>query len=120
MKFSEIQHLVSANADRYAKKHGINIDSEFLMLKLMEETGEVAEAMLAYFDRCRIKKRVSKEDAREALENELADVLGVILLLATEHDLDILEALERKTLSKGRKYLESQQSEEKKDSEAVQ
>ncbi len=106
IRFSELQRLISANAERYAKKHGVTIDKAFLVLKLMEESGELAEALLICDNQCRTKKRKDAGEAHTELENELADVLGTVLLMASTFNVDILAGLERKTLKKGRKYLE--------------
>ena len=108
MNLDEIQTLISANAERYAKKHGVTIDREFLFLKLMEESGELAEAMLIHEGQCRTRKKVDQAEANLQLENELADVLGTVLLMASVFDVDVLSALDRKTLQKGKKYLEEQ------------
>lgn len=110
MQFSEIQQLVEANAQRYAKKHGIEFTREFLLLKLMEETGEFAQAVSVCDNQCREEKQLPPEEAREQLASELADVLNIVLLLAHQFDVDLLAALEKKTLQKGRRYLAEQQS----------
>jgi NTP pyrophosphatase (non-canonical NTP hydrolase) len=103
--YSELQKLISANAERYAKKHDVTIDKTFLILKLMEESGELAEALLVCDKQCRTRKLKDASEAHTDLENELADVLGTVLLMATTFDVDVIAALERKTLHKGRKYL---------------
>ncbi|MBI4435555.1 hypothetical protein HY630_02695 [Candidatus Uhrbacteria bacterium] len=105
MEFSEMQRLVKANAERYAKKHGVTFSREVLLLKLMEETGEFAEALLVCDDQCRAKKKLPPVEAREQLESELADLFNVVLLLADHFDIDLLKTLEQKTLAKGRQYL---------------
>ena len=37
MDFTEIQKLTLANAERYSKKHNIDIDLDWLLLKLTEK-----------------------------------------------------------------------------------
>lgn len=105
MQFSEIQRLVEANAERYAKKHSIEMNREYLLLKLMEETGEFAEALLVCDKQCRAEKHLSDEQARDQLEAELADVLNIVILLAGKLKVDLLSALDKKVLEKGRQYL---------------
>lgn len=113
MQFDEMQRLVEANAERYAKKHHLEMDRDFLALKLMEEMGEFAEAILIYDKRCRTEKCLSDEEARIHLQDELADVMNIVILLAKKLDIDLLAALETKVLEKGRAYL-VQKTDEKK------
>lgn len=110
MEFSEVQRLVKANAERYIKKHGFEFTRETHLLKLMEEVGEFAEAVSIYDGRCRAEKKLPPEQARENLASELADVFNVVVLLADHFDVDLLAALDKKTLQKGRRYLAEQQS----------
>lgn len=109
MDIKEIQKLVVANAERYSKKHNIDIDLEWLLLKLTEENGEFANALLIYTKKCRAEKVVSEDMAKENLSAELIDILTIVMLLADRLDIDILETLEKKVLEKGRVYLESQE-----------
>lgn len=108
MDIKEIQKLVVANAERYSKKHNIDIDLEWLLLKLTEENGEFANALLIHTKKCRAEKVVSEDDAKENLSAELIDILTIVMLLADRLDINILETLEKKVLEKGRVYLESQ------------
>lgn len=108
MDFSEIQKLIVANADRYSKKHGIEIDLEWLLLKLVEENGEFANALLIYSNKCRKEKMVSPDQAKADLSKELVDVLTTLILLGDKLDIDILESLNKHVLEKGKRHLESQ------------
>ncbi len=64
------------------------------MLKLTEETGELANEVLTKMG----LQRQSKIDAFEEvhLEDELADVMGSVILLAIELDIDIATIMRRK------------------------
>ncbi|MBI4592096.1 hypothetical protein HY733_01470 [Candidatus Uhrbacteria bacterium] len=108
MEFSEIQRLVKANAERYAKKHGVTFSRGVLLLKLMEETGEFAEALLVCDEQCRSEKKLPPTQAQEQLASELADVFNILLLLADHFEIDLLSVLEKKSLEKGRRYLAEQ------------
>jgi len=108
MEFSEIQRLVDANAERYSKKHGVPPSVDLLVLKLMEETGEFAEALTVSRNLCREEKRVDPETARENLAAELADVAVIVLNLASTLNIDLEAAMEKKALAKGRAYLKEQ------------
>ncbi|MBI2485038.1 hypothetical protein HYW18_02750 [Candidatus Uhrbacteria bacterium] len=106
MEFQEVQRLIEANAERYKKKHGIVMDREYLLLKLMEEMGELAEALLSSQGKSRMKKLGEETCSPEQhLEDELADVFNILFLIARELRIDPLTALERKVFVKARKYL---------------
>ncbi len=108
MEFSEIQTLIEANAERYAKKHGINFNREFLVCKLMEEVGEFTQALLIFDNQCRLEKRLKPALAKEHVEQELADILNSVFLIAATLDIDLYTALDKKILEKGRVYLQEQ------------
>lgn len=108
MELSQIQILVNANAERYSKKHGIPLSVDLLVLKLMEETGEFAEALTVSRNLCRAEKRVDPATAQANLADEIADVVVTVLHLASMLNIDLDAALEKKALAKGRAYLAEQ------------
>ena len=108
MHTDEIMTWHEGNLRRYEKKHGIVIDREVLLLKLMEETGEFAQALLILEDKCRVKKRIDKETAKMNVAEELGDVLGTVLSLAVEMNIDVFEELRKKSLEKGKLFLEEE------------
>jgi len=108
MDFKEIQKLVIANAERYSKKHTIEVDLNWLLLKLIEENGEFANALLVYTKKCRKEKFVADDVAKKNLALELTDMFTIVVLLAHRLDIDILPSLHEKALEKGRDYLKSQ------------
>ena len=107
MDFKEIQKLIIANTERYSKKHTIEVDLDWLLLKLIEENGEFANALLVYTKKCRKEKFVADDIAKKNLASELADILTIVVLLADKLDIDILSSLDKKVLEKGRGYLKS-------------
>ncbi|MDA1038255.1 MAG: hypothetical protein O2877_01030 [bacterium] len=106
MTTDEVILWLDANARRYAQKHGVTMDRDYLMMKLMEEIGEFAQATLVYENKCRVKKRIDKEVAREQMASELGDVLAVVLSLAIEMKIDVFAEMEKKALDKGKRFLE--------------
>ena len=107
MTTKEVTTWLEANLRRYEKKHGVEMDRGVLVLKLMEEVGEFAQALVILDEKCRVKKRLDPETARENVSSELADVLGVVLALAIEMKIDVFEELYKKALGKGERYLET-------------
>lgn len=110
MNLNEIQRLIVANAERYSNKHNIETDLEWLLLKLTEECGEFANALLVYKQKCRQDKIVDETKAKENLDKELMDVFTTLLLLADNLDINLLKTLDADVLRKGKKYLESSNS----------
>jgi len=72
------------------------------MTKIMEELGELCEAILSYYSLQRKdKEKASKQD----VEKELADTIIVLFLLAEQMNIDIEKALEKKMeIIRNRKY----------------
>ncbi|MDO1581294.1 MazG nucleotide pyrophosphohydrolase domain-containing protein [Rhizobium oryzicola] len=81
----------------YAATHELQRDRDWFMLKLQEEIGELTQAFNRLTGRGRAKGR-TREEIRQDLADEAADVLGHILLLAHQHELDLEAAIERKWL----------------------
>lgn len=100
MEFKDIQSTVVKNGERYGKKFGITIDKEFCNLKLMEELGEFAEAVLTHAKKSRLEKTLPEEEAKQRLAHELADILGMTIVTASVYDIDLEEALQEKWMQK--------------------
>lgn len=103
MDINETKKSVVQNAKRYGLEFGINIDRDFAVLKLVEEVGELAEAILNYENKSRPEKRKPKNVMKAALAAELADVIGMALVLSDIYDLDIENTLNEKWINKQRK-----------------
>ncbi|GLY29271.1 MazG nucleotide pyrophosphohydrolase domain-containing protein [Kineosporia sp. NBRC 101731] len=82
----------------YAQRFGIERDPAWFLLKLQEELGELTQAYLAVSGQGRSRDRTPGQ-LREDLENELADVLAHVLILAHHHGIDPELAVQRKWLS---------------------
>ncbi len=73
----------------------VEVDSDYYPLKITEEWGECMQAYLMYTDRGRQKGK-SKEEIKDMLETEVADVFGFLLLFAENEGIDIEQALQKK------------------------
>lgn len=100
MEFKDIQSTIVKNGERYGKKFGITIDKEFCNLKLMEELGEFAEAVLTHAKKSRPEKILTDEEAKKRLAHELADVLGMAIVTANVYGINLEEALKEKWMQK--------------------
>ncbi len=82
MDFKEIQKGILENAKKYQEKYNVDINSSFAMLKLTEEIGELAEAYLIHQKKSRPEKYNSEEEVKKKVAKEIADVIGVAIILA--------------------------------------
>lgn len=81
----------------YAQKYDIDRSSDWYALKLAEELGEVMQSYLKLTKRARTAEK-DRQTLKEELEDELADVIGMALLMAKDQDIDIEQAIQRKWL----------------------
>lgn len=100
MDFQEIQKGIIGNARKYQKKYEVDIDATFALLKLTEEIGELSEAYLTYTKKSRPEKFVSEEEAKNKVAKEIADVVGVAIILASLLDIDLEKAIDKKWINK--------------------
>ncbi len=84
--------LVSCN---YANQVGIIRDKDWFIFKLQEELGELTQKYLMMTGRGR-KKNLSEDEIRMGFEDEFADVLGHLLLIAKHFDIDLEKSMDRK------------------------
>lgn len=100
MHFSELQKKVIANAKRYGKKHGVKITEDFALLKLYEEVGELAQAVLIHRKWSRPEKHVARRVSKQKVAEEMADVVGMAIVCAYLLEIDLEGALDKKWISK--------------------
>ena len=100
MEFTELQDQLEQNLVRYGKKHNIEIDEDYLLFKLIEEVGELSEAILIDRKKSRPVKHVSKEESRKNIAAELADVTGMVVVLSRLMEIDLEDALDKKWINK--------------------
>ncbi len=92
-----IQKIVKSGFD-YGKRHHIEFTPDFAAIKLNEEVGEFNQALLIHQRKCRESKYLDPKISKEELGHELADVIGMALVNAKIHNIDIEKALNDKWL----------------------
>lgn len=93
---SEIVKVVDKVMKKYqANFPDVEVDRDYFPFKVTEEWGECMQAYLMLTDRGRQKGK-SKEEIREMLSEEFADVFGFLLLFAKSEGIDPVEALDKK------------------------
>ena len=95
-----MQEKVMKNVARYEKTHDVVFTKELAALKLFEESGEFAQALVVHNKQSRPSKFKPFEESKHDVALELADILGIIILNAHVHDIDLEAALHEKWMSK--------------------
>lgn len=93
MKLTDLQADVLRISDIYAREHAINRDRDWALLKLQEELGELTAEHL------RLTQRARGAADAQALADEAADVLGMLLIYCDHAGVDLNAAMQRKWLS---------------------
>lgn len=92
MKLADLSVDVLRISDIYAREHGIDRDRDWALLKLQEELGELTAEHL------RLSGRARGEPDAQALCDEAADVLGMLLIYCDRAGVDLEKAMQRKWL----------------------
>ncbi|MGU3454744.1 phosphoribosyl-ATP pyrophosphohydrolase [Brevundimonas sp. M1A4_2e] len=93
MKLTDLQADVLRISDIYAREHAIDRDRDWALLKLQEELGELTAEHL------RLTQRARGAADAQALADEAADVLGMLLIYCDRAGVDLNAAMQRKWLS---------------------
>ncbi|MCI5095126.1 MAG: hypothetical protein MRY77_02300 [Rhodobacteraceae bacterium] len=93
-----LKHLSERAArvgEKYAEAFGIDRDPTFYLGKMVEEMGEVSSAYLKLTGRAR-GADADPEELRQALQDELADLFGFLLLFSDWQGVDLAAAFDKK------------------------
>lgn len=86
MDLAEVQKKV----DAWISVNGGYWDEKSLMLRLAEETGELAREYNHHFG----AKKKKKTEAENTIANEMGDVLFILVCMANQQGIDLSEALD--------------------------
>lgn len=75
----------------------VRMDRDYIPFKISEEWGECLQAYLMLTDRGRQKGK-TKDEIREALSQEMADVCAYLFVFAEREGIDLTQAIESKWL----------------------
>jgi NTP pyrophosphatase (non-canonical NTP hydrolase) len=92
MNLKDLQADVLRISDIYAAEHDLDRDRDWALLKLQEELGELTAEHL------RLTGRARGAPDSQALGDEAADVLGMLLIYCARADIDLEQAMQRKWL----------------------
>jgi len=100
MTFEEMQSSILKVAETYGERFNVKIDHDFAVLKLFEEVGEYAQAVIVHNKKSKPGKFISEEEAKKRLGEELADIIGMVIINADLFGIDIQKAIKEKWLTK--------------------
>lgn len=93
MEFKELREKVLKNARRYEEEFSLILDQDFALLKLYEEVGEFAQSILIHRKKSRPEKHVDEAVSKEMVAEELADILGMVIVNADRLGIDLESAI---------------------------
>ncbi|GIP38354.1 hypothetical protein J31TS4_16340 [Paenibacillus sp. J31TS4] len=82
---------------RYCETHGIARTGDWYLLKIQEELGELTQSYLELSKQSRSRDK-SPQQLQKEFRDELADVVGLLLSMASYHGMDLERALQDKWL----------------------
>lgn len=100
MEIKEAQKKISKIFSNNSKRDSVKVDDDYLMLKLTEELGEFVQSYVIHKKRCRPEKYLSSQKSKREMSKELSDVLGLILVIANNFDINLEEALVKKWITR--------------------
>lgn len=100
MEFKQLQEKIVQNALEYGKKYNVEIDEDFALLKLYEEAGELAQAVLIHRKKSRPEKHVAPEISKQQLAEEIADVVGMAIVCAHLYGIDLEAVISKKWINR--------------------
>ncbi len=100
MDLKELQDQASTVFLNNLTRDDIKVSNEYLALKLTEELGEFVQSYLIHTRQCRPAKYLDEEVSHREVSKELADVLGIVLVLAKTLNIDLEEALVKKWITR--------------------
>ena len=100
MTFDEIRTGILEVAKIYGERFNVDIDQDFAILKLYEEVGEYAQAVLIHRKKSKPEKHTTENETQKRLGEELADIIGMAIVNADLFGIDIQKAIEEKWLNR--------------------
>ena len=89
----EIQEL-QTKVDNWIKEFGVRYFSELTNMTLLtEEVGELARLIGREYGEQSFKEGVNKDDIKQSISDELADIIFVVTCLANQMEIDLQSAI---------------------------
>ncbi len=85
---ASLQARIKQASLAYGEAYGIDVGGDFAAMKLAEEAGEVMQAYIRLTGRSR-RGRIDVAKGRHALGRELADLIGMAMIIAHDNGIDL-------------------------------
>jgi len=105
MDINTITEEIESVSKNYIKKFKIKRNSDWIILKLQEELGELIQSYLMTIGQARHKGK-TKEELIKGFNEEVADVFCHVLLLAKFHKVDLEKEVKEKWLVWNKKSMD--------------
>jgi len=100
MEFNQLQEEITKIFLENLERDNIEINDDYLMMKITEELGEFIQSFIVHKRKCRPEKYLSPEESKKSMAKELSDVLGLVFVISKKLDIDLEEALTKKWITK--------------------
>ena len=100
MDIKQLQNSASKVFLNNLKRDNIEASQDYLIMKLTEELGEFVQSFLVHKKRCRPVKYMPAQKSKRELSKELADILGIIFVIAKTMKIDVEDALIKKWITR--------------------
>ena len=97
INIQKLTEEVETISTAYARQFDIQRDDNWFILKLNEEMGELTQSYLKLSGQARVNG-LDDSTLRAQFEDEVADVLGQLLLLTKHFEVNLADAIQRKWL----------------------
>lgn len=100
MELNKLQTEIAKIFLNNAKRDGLKVDEDYLVMKISEELGEFVQSYLVHKKRCRPQKYLEPKDSHREMSKELSDVVGLAFVLSKTLKIDLEEALVKKWITR--------------------
>lgn len=100
MELKQLQDKITEIFLSNSKRDRIDVNDDYLMLKITEELGEFVQSYIVHKKKCRPEKFLSPDESKKEMAKELSDVIGLALVISDILEIDLEEALIKKWITR--------------------
>ncbi len=100
MELKQLQDKITEIFLSNSKRDRIDVNDDYLMLKITEELGEFVQSYIVHKRKCRPEKFLSPDESKKEMAKELSDVIGLALVISNILEIDLEEALIKKWITR--------------------
>jgi NTP pyrophosphatase (non-canonical NTP hydrolase) len=100
MELKQLQEQITKIFLSNLERDKIEVSDDYLMLKINEELGEFVQSYIIHKKKCRPEKFLSPDESKKEMAKELSDVIGLALVISTQFNINLEEALIKKWITR--------------------